>query len=206
MWRTTWNRIRWTVYSPIYDSIAKIFGPKRAISIGQLTTPKDGKVLIVGAGTGLDLPYLINFSDITATDLTPAMLAQLKQRAKKLKIPVQAQVMNGQQLEFPDVSFDAVILHLILAVMPDPYRCLAEVERVLKPGGEVVIFDKFLPEGQEASWGRKLLNVLTDLLATTINRKTSLLLAGRSFEILQDRPVGWGGLLRTLHLKKPEKE
>lgn len=202
MWRTPWNRIRWTLYSPIYDGIAKVFGPKRALSIGQLKMPTDGKLLIIGAGTGLDLPYLKAYTDITAIDLTPAMLVRLRRRAEQLKLPVNAQVMNGQELQFSDGQFDAVILHLILAVMPDPYRCIAEVERVLKPGGEVVIFDKFLQEDRQAGLLRRLLNGITDFLATTINRKTGDILAGHAFDILQDQPAGWGGLLRVLHLKK----
>ena len=204
MLRTAWNRIRYTLYSPIYDAIATVFAPKRALSIAQLELKPDASILIIGAGTGLDLPFLKDYSNITATDLTPAMLQILKRRAKNLEMEVEALVMDGQNLKFQNDTFDAVILHLILAVMPDPYQCIKEVERVLKPEGQVVIFDKFLPNDQKAGLFRKGLNLLTNLLATTINRQTSVILEQTNFQIKNDQKVGWNGILRILKLKKPK--
>ncbi|MDX5435727.1 MAG: class I SAM-dependent methyltransferase, partial [Pontibacter sp.] len=129
-----WNRLRYTLYLPVYDIIAdRIFRKYRRRSVQLLHAKPDAAILLLGAGTGLDLPYLQGYSNLTAIDITPGMIAKLKQRAEKLQIPVQAQVMNGQQLTFADASFDAVILHLILAVIPDPVACIKEVERVLKP-------------------------------------------------------------------------
>jgi len=120
----TWNRIRYTLYIPIYDFIAGAFGARRAQSIGNLTVSKEANILIVGAGTGLDLPHLQAYTNILATDLTPGILEILRWRARRLGMPVTARVMDGQNLDLPDESCDAVVLHLILAVIPDPVRCL----------------------------------------------------------------------------------
>jgi phosphatidylethanolamine/phosphatidyl-N-methylethanolamine N-methyltransferase len=77
-------------------------------------------VLIVGAGTGLDLDYVPEGVEITAIDVTPAMLRRLTRRAARTGRCVSVRVMDARHLTFPDESFDAVILHLILAVMPQP--------------------------------------------------------------------------------------
>ena len=78
---------------------------------------------IVGAGTGLDLPLLCPGLQLTAVDLTPAMIRRLTKRAARLELPIDARVMDAHELEFADGSFDVVILHLILAVVPDPVKC-----------------------------------------------------------------------------------
>lgn len=111
-------------------------------------------VLLVGAGTGLDLKYIPQNVAVTATDITPAMLGVLQLRARHRKL-LQVQQMDGQKLLYPNASFDAVVLHLILAVIPDPIACLREVERILKPNGRVVVFDKFLAENKQASDSRE---------------------------------------------------
>jgi phosphatidylethanolamine/phosphatidyl-N-methylethanolamine N-methyltransferase len=150
----TWNRIRYTLWAPIYDRIAA-FPTYRRRSVDMLGLAPGEEVLIVGAGTGADLPHLPTTVNLTAIDLTPAMLNRLRARAQALGRPVDARVMDGQALDLPTARFDAVILHLILAVIPDPVACIKEVERVLKPGGRVVIFDKFVPDAEEPGMGRR---------------------------------------------------
>lgn len=76
--------------------------------------------------------------------------------------------MDAEALSYPDEHFEAVIMHLIIAVMPDPQRGLAEAYRVLKPGGQLCVMDKFQPDGQPAGAGRRLLNGVTSALATDI--------------------------------------
>ena len=72
-----WNKIRNTLLSPIYDAAASPFGKSRGRSIKQIAIQPGEKVLITGAGTGLDLEYLPNHAEITATDITPAMLKHI---------------------------------------------------------------------------------------------------------------------------------
>jgi SAM-dependent methyltransferase len=129
-------------------------------SIALLALHPGERVLIVGAGTGLDLPYLPRGVAITAVDLTPAMVEQTRHRAASLGLAVEADVMDAQRLAFPPASFDAVILHLVVAVVPDPVACLSEAARVLVPGGRAVVFDKFVPEGQRPSRRRRLANLV----------------------------------------------
>jgi phosphatidylethanolamine/phosphatidyl-N-methylethanolamine N-methyltransferase len=200
----TWNRIRYTVYLPIYDLIAdRVFRKYRSRSVKLLQAKPTDEILILGAGTGLDLPYLKGYTNITAIDITPGMITRLQARAKALEIPVKAHVMNGQQLSFSSNSFDAVILHLILAVIPNPIACIKEVERVLKPGGTVMVFDKFMPEGQKPSLLRRLLNQVTSTLFSDINRSISSIVSHTSLSIELDEPAAFGGNFRLIRLRKP---
>jgi phosphatidylethanolamine/phosphatidyl-N-methylethanolamine N-methyltransferase len=200
---TFWNQIRYSIYTPIYDWIAGGFYPQRGRSIAQIRAGNSAKILIVGAGTGLDLNHLRGYSNITAVDITPSMLYLLKKRAKSLNLQLDARVMDGQQLQFGDNSFDVIVLHLILAVIPDPVACIKEAERVAKPGGELVVFDKFLEDGKRASWLRRIVNAPILLLATSINRRMEDLLAHTQLRKTNDEPAGFGGLFRILHLQKP---
>jgi phosphatidylethanolamine/phosphatidyl-N-methylethanolamine N-methyltransferase len=197
-----WNRIRYTLYEPFYDLIARWFAKQRRRSIELLDLKPEEKVLLVGAGTGLDLEFLPRDVIIEANDITPAMVHQLARRAKALGLEVEAGVMDGQDLQYDPESFDTVILHLILAIIPDPIRCIQEVERVLKKGGRAVIFDKFLPDNQAPSWGRKLINLFAKVIATDINRQLGAILRGTSLRIDHEESAGFGGLFKIVLVRK----
>ena len=201
-----WNKIRYSIHSFYYDLILSTFGKERERAIGILS-PKDGdSILIVGAGTGLDLPYLKGNYTITATDITPAMLRKLVRRAEKLKMDVHSMEMNGQDLKFNDNTFDCVILNLILAVIPDPKKCMAEVERVLKPDGNIIVFDKFLADEQKPSLFRKGLNLFTSVLFSDVNRKFSDILAATDLKIQQEEHSLFRGTFKIYCLSKMKSD
>lgn len=200
----TWNRIRYTIYTPFYDGVAALFNRSRRLSVDSLQIQPGASVLLIGAGTGLDLPYFPANCRVVATDLTPAMIARVKKRADRLNRPVEALVMDGHHLDFPDASFDHVVLHLILAVIPDPDACLRETVRVLKPGGTVAVFDKFVGRNQKPTILRRLLNLPSAFLATHLTRQAESLLSPTGLEILSDTDADAGGLFRRILLRKPQ--
>ena len=197
-----WNRIRYTLFLPAYDLVAKPFHKLRQRSIDLLAPQPDEKILILGAGTGLDLYCLRHCKDITAIDITPAMISRLKSRAHKLGITVDAKVMDGQNLDFPDNTFNCIVLHLIIAVIPDPCRCLKEAERVLKPGGRIIIFDKFLPDNAKPSILRRIGNVFTNLMFTDITRRSADIISCTKLEKSLDVDAALGGMFRIIKLEK----
>ena len=202
-----WNRLRYTVWAPAYDAIVRAagFDAARRLSIERLRLSSGGRILIVGAGTGLDLDFLPSNVHITAIDVTPAMLKHLERRAAGAGRSVTARVMDARQLAFPDSSFDAVVMHLILAVMPQPERGLKEAVRVLKPGGRIAVFDKFLLDEERPSLKRRLLNAIAKPLFSDLNRRLGPLMAGTRLIIEHNEPVAFGGTYRAVTLMKPEK-
>ena len=198
----TWNRIRYTLYTPGYDLVARIFEQSRKRSIESLQVKPGDKVLIVGAGTGLDLEFLPGNCEITATDLTPSMVERIKKRNLLLKRNVQAMVMDGMALTFEDRTFDKIILHLILAVIPDPMACISEASRVLKPAGTVVIYDKFVPKGRKISLRRRIVNIFSNFFVTNLSRDAETIIAHSGLTVISDEPADWHGNFRLIKLIK----
>src|SRR5215212_5767701 len=201
-----WNRLRYTFWAPAYDALARAagFDTARRLSIDRLRLASGDRVLIVGAGTGLDLDFLPSDVHVTAIDVTPAMLKHLERRAAGMGRPVTAHIMDARRLAFPDSSFDAVVMHLILAVMPEPERGLREAVRVLKPDGRIAVFDKFLCDQERPSLKRQLLNAFAKPLFSDLNRRLGPLIHGTPLVIEQDEPVAFGGTYRVVTLTKPD--
>lgn len=157
-------------------------------------------MLIAGVGTGLDLPHLPAHHRYVGIDLNRAMLRRAPPRAGRS--PLECIQGDVHQLPFATASFDAAILHLILAVVPEPSRCLAEVSRVVRPGGCILVFDKFLRAGQPAPI-RRLLNPVARRVATRLDVVfESLLPFAPELYLEGDEPALAGGWFRLLRLRK----
>ena len=190
-----WNRLRYTLYAPFYDLVVRRIGRGRRRAIELLNVQPGERVLIDGCGTGLDLELLPRGCHIPAIDITPAMVEKTRARAAALGLTIDARVMDAAALEFPDESFDCVVLHLILAVVPDPYATAREAARVLRRGGRASIFDKF---ADRASMARRVLNVVTNFVATDITRRLEDILGGTELRVVRDEPSVFGGLFRVV--------
>ncbi len=197
-----WKRTIYTIWAPFYNAVVGVLNRVRRRSLARLNIQPGEHVLIVGAGTGLDLDYLSADAQITAIDLTPAMIARLSRRAERLGMNVDARVMDGQALGFADGVFDAVILHFIIAVIPDPVRCVREASRVLRHGGRAVIVDKFAPEGRRIPFILRAMNPLTRMLATDVTRQLGAILNGSGLDVVDDESFGPKGFGRIVFVHK----
>lgn len=202
----SWNRLRYTLYAPVYDRVVAWWPPlrrgrRRALELAALRPGE--RVLIVAAGTGLDLEYLPGGVTVVATDLTPGMLTRLRTRARALGRAAHVQVMDAAQLAYRDASFDCVVLHLTLAVVPDPVGAIQEAARVLRPGGRVSIFDKFLPDGATPSLLRRAASRIAAVIATDLNRELGPLLREGVLTPQRAEPIGPGGLFVVARADKP---
>jgi len=198
-----WNQFIYRLWAPIYDStVNHLFMPGRKRALELLKLQRGEKVLLVGVGTGADLPLLSDGVDATGIDLSPDMLA--RSRLKLDRCPASVKLIHGdaQTLLVDEASFDAVILNLILSVIPDGNACMNTALRALKPNGRVVIFDKFLPEGRSVPLLRQFINLFSTLLGTDINRRLGDLLKGCPCEIIRDEPSIGGGMYRVVVLRK----
>ena len=187
--------------APIYDLfLERASTVARQRSLSKLAMEPAQRVLVGGAGTGLDFPLLPGQHNYVGLDLTAAMLARARNRIDGLNmVLVQG---DSMALPFADASFDCVVLHLITAVVPQPPRCLGEAARVLKNGGRILLFDKFLRRGQRA-WLRRAATPLVAQLATRLDVVfEDVLEQVPQLRKLSDEPALAGGWFRLIELQK----
>jgi ubiquinone/menaquinone biosynthesis C-methylase UbiE len=114
-----------------------LFGDGRAWACSQAR----GQVLEIAIGTGLNLPFYPTEVEITGIELSPTMLEIAGQRAQRLGRQVELVAGDAQALPFPDQRFDTVVCTLSLCCIPDERQAIAEVWRVLRPGGRFVALE-----------------------------------------------------------------
>jgi len=103
----------------------------------------EGKLLDAGVGTGRNFLYYPEGSNITAIDLSPAMLARAHRRREKLGISVELHQMSVLEVDFPDNSFDAIASTFLFCVLSAEHQqpALAELRRVCRPDGTIRILE-----------------------------------------------------------------
>ena len=194
-------RLAYTLLSPFYDLVAgPAFRKARRDSLSALPGGGHGAVLINGVGSGLDLPLLPPGRAYVGLDLTRAMLARCARRAGTL----QFSAVQGDCLALPfrDGSFDCAVLHLILAIVPDAVRALAETARVVRAGGTVLILDKFLKRGESAPL-RRLLHPLAARLVTRLDLVfEDVLPRVPALRLVSDEPAAARGWFRRIRLER----
>ena len=195
--------LRWSysLIAPFYDLVvSRPLLRARTQSLRTLPADQAKKVLLSGIGTGLDLPLLPKLHHYTALDFNAAMLERAKPRGAGLQ--VEWVLGDSMALPFADAHFDHVVLHLILAVVPQPAQCLREAARVLKPGGTIVILDKFLRPQQTAPL-RRALNPLSRRIATRMDVVfEEVLSVVPQLQVVSDVPLLAGGWFRGIVLRK----
>jgi phosphatidylethanolamine/phosphatidyl-N-methylethanolamine N-methyltransferase len=144
-------------WAPVYDLV---FGP--LLDMGRRTatnaaTRVGGRILNVGVGTGLELPYFDKSHEVIGVDISEPMLRKAQERVDREKL-VNVKglcVMDGANLSFADNSFDCVVAQFVITTVPQPEKTLDEFARVLKPGGEIVLVNHIGAErGLRASFER----------------------------------------------------
>ncbi len=132
----------WDKTAPGYDKQIAFF-EKTWFSGGRewLTSRARGQVLEVAVGTGLNLPCYPADATITGIELSPAMLAIARQRATSLGLDADLREGDAEHLPFGDASFDTAVCALSLCTIPRPAAAIAEMRRVLVPGGRLLLLD-----------------------------------------------------------------
>jgi phosphatidylethanolamine/phosphatidyl-N-methylethanolamine N-methyltransferase len=141
-------------WAPIYDLVFNLpFQPGRlaAAAAAANAAGRNGEILVVGVGTGLELPLLPPTSRVTGVDLSRAMLDVARKRvARRGLAHVKALLeMDALELSFPAAAFDVALAPYVMSVVPDPAKALDEMWRVTRAGGEIVLINHFASEG---SW------------------------------------------------------
>lgn len=137
-------------YSNFYDLIfRKFFYPRQKHAIESLNLQPGQKILDVGVGTGLSLDIYPPYCSVVGIDLSADMLMKAVKRVKKNGYDhITLLEMDATHLAFPDNAFDYVIATFVISVVPDPIKVLAEMKRVNKKEGKIVIVNHFLSQNR----------------------------------------------------------
>jgi ubiquinone/menaquinone biosynthesis C-methylase UbiE len=150
--------------------------------------PENAKILEIGAGTGLNFKHYPNYQKAVAGDISIKMLEVAKQKTNSVNL-IQA---DAEELPFPDDSFDTVFATLVFCSIPKPKKAFAELQRVLKEKGKIILLEHVRPNGLLGLLF-DVLNVLTvALFADCFNRKTSEIAEESGFKIIKLKPKAFG--------------
>jgi ubiquinone/menaquinone biosynthesis C-methylase UbiE len=163
-----------------------------------------GEVLEVGVGTGLNLGhYPVNVS-LTGVDLSPAMLAQARRRAAMSSRPISLRVGDAHRLDLPDASFDTVVCTFSLCAIPDDRHAVAEMWRVLRPGGQLRLADHVVSTSAPVRLAQRLLELVSiPTGGEHFRRRPVLHVRDQGFAVEQQERFRWGIVERVV-ARKPE--
>lgn len=141
-------------WAPVYDhTFGRVASEGRKHAVEVINTRK-GRVLEVGVGTGLSLPDYARHLEIVGVDLSPEMLEKAHERVatENLVNVTGLYEMDASDMDFPDESFDTVAAMFVMTVVPDPEKVMRELNRLTKPGGEVLLVNHFSQEEGVRGW------------------------------------------------------
>jgi len=161
-----------------------------------------GDVLEVGIGTGLSLDGYPTDVALTGVDLSPRMLEHARRRAAATGRPVTLQVGDAQRLNFPDAAFDTVVCTFVLCSVPDERRAIAEMWRVLRPGGRLRLADHVVSTSAPARALQRLIELVSvPVGGEHFRRRPVTHLPGQGFAVEQQERFALGIVERVVARK-----
>ena len=177
----------------------KRWGPAKR----ELFARMRGDILFIAIGTGLDIQFFPPGQHITGGDISTGMLAKAEPRAAAYPGTLELRRLDAQELELPDASFDQVFTSCTFCSVPRPVDGLRQLLRVLKPGGELHMFEhtgsKVVPFRQMMDW----MTPLTRMLGPDMNRATVANVRAAGFAVERVRNV-YLDIVKTIHARRPE--
>jgi ubiquinone/menaquinone biosynthesis C-methylase UbiE len=194
----------WEKQAPRYDQRIALwekilFGDGRRWACSRAR----GEVLEVAIGTGRNLAFYPKGIRLTGIDLSPAMLELARERAGELGLDADLREGDAQELAFPDESFDTVVCTLSLCNIPGDCRAVAEMKRVLRPGGRLLLLDHVRAASRLVRAVQRVLEVVTVRLeGEHLLRRPLQHVQAEGFEVEQ-RERYKAGIVERLSARRP---
>lgn len=161
-----------------------------------------GRTLEIAVGTGLNLPHYPQDTLLTGIELSPAMLERAQARATELSREADLQLGDATALKFDPESFDSVVCTFSLCTIPDDAAAVAEVWRVLRPGGRFLLAEHVRSTRPRIRAGQRLIEPLAvRFQADHLTREPLRHLRSQGFEIDQLQRYGLGLVERVVALR-----
>jgi phosphatidylethanolamine/phosphatidyl-N-methylethanolamine N-methyltransferase len=195
------------LFSGSYDLVfGPVFHPGRKEAVRLANDRPSQRILEVGVGTGLSLPYFRADARVTGIDVSAEMLAKARRRVAQRRLSqVEALMeMDAEAMSFEDNAFDAVLALYVASVVPNPARFAAEMRRVCRPGGTIVVVNHFTSENPAMRFIEKRLAPLAGKIGFHADFPLDAFLTASELQVRETRPsnlFGYWKLLRCVNAK-----
>ncbi len=195
----------------VYAALARVYdgcfdwalGPGRRLAVRSLDVRPGERVLEVGVGTGLSLPYYPPACHVSGIDISEPMLEQARERAEGLAgRRFDLRLMDARQLAFADATFDHVLAPYVISVVPEPARVMAEIARVCKPGGTVLVVNHFASTWAPLRLLERGLTPASKWIGFRLDVPREVVTASPRLEVLAERRVNLFGLWRLIEMRR----
>jgi len=195
------NLRRYARIAPWYDLLDRAFERHYRAGRALVGAHASGLILEVGAGTGKNFAHYHAGSTVVASDLSEAMLARARRKARP---SVRALVAaEAAALPLRDASADTVVATFVCCVQDDPRPSLAEMARVVKPGGRLLCLDYTLPRNRAVRALMRLIEApLRAVYGIRWHHDVPRLLEAAGLRVCEVRPV-WGPVVRYIAAERP---
>jgi ubiquinone/menaquinone biosynthesis C-methylase UbiE len=198
------QRIYHPFFAAVYERLSRHEGEWSERLRRETVGAARGRVLEVGAGTGLNFAFYDpqQVEHVEAIEPDPAMRRYAQQRLQLAPVPITLREARVEALPFPDEHFDSVLATLVFCSVEEPARGFAEIKRVLKPGGLLLLAEHVRAAGSLRARLQDLLTPLTRRFAGNChwNRATVATLSGVGLRVIYRRDEG-GGLMPLVILR-----
>ena len=199
----THTQAKWDKTAPTFDLMAGKGAEKRWRPFKEeLFKNMEGRILFLALGTGLDIETFPAGKTITAIDISPKMLEVAQPRITAYDGEINAQVMDVHDLAFEDDSFDQVFTSCTFCSVPRPVEGLRALRRVLKPGGELFMFEH---TGSRYYPFKIMMDVMTQLtrrVGPDMNRTTVANVQAAGFQIREVKNL-FLDVVKTIKAENP---
>jgi phosphatidylethanolamine/phosphatidyl-N-methylethanolamine N-methyltransferase len=191
---------RWSVIYDLSFGGVSSAGRKRATDLVNRLPGRS--VLEVGVGTGLALPRYRPDKRIVGIDLSTEMLALARRRVAELGLRnVDGLLeMDAEATEFSDGQFDTAVAMFVASVVPNPRRLLAELRRVVRPGGSILFVNHFAAEGGPRWWIERAMAPASRRLGWHPDFAMKALFESEEIAGIESRPVPPFGIFTLVRL------
>ncbi len=196
---------RWAgIYDRVFGSVSAA-GRRRAVAAVNAAPGDD--VLEVGVGTGLALPHYAPGKRVVGIDLSPDMLARAEARVRRdgLGHVQRLEVADAEAMPFADASFDSAVAMFVASVVPHADRLLAEMKRVVRPGGRLFFVNHFVAAGGPRLAVERAMRPLARTLGWHPDFAIESLLPPADLALARRWPVPPAGLFTLVGLTNPHR-
>ena len=194
----------YSVLARVYDDFFDwALGPGRRYAVRRLAVEPGERVLEVGVGTGLTLPLYPEGCHVTGIDISEPMLERARARLESLARPrIDLRVMDARRLQFPDGTFDKVFAPYVISVVPDPDKVLAEMRRVCRPGGTVMVVNRFGSPNRLLAAVERLLTPLTNWIGFRLDVPIATVTNAPGLDVVRIERVNLFGVWRLIEVHR----